>query len=147
MIIREFSEQDIDEITSLMKKLCSLKGQEFNELRWRSSLESHMKQDVNLEVFVAFDENMNEVLGMGNSSVKNTINGERFGYISNLIVKEDNRRTGIGVRLLKHMIDNFKSNHIDSIRLALDANLDKAAKTLFVKLGFQGPYRIYELKI
>jgi len=33
MIIREFSEQDIDEITSLMKKLCLMKGQEFDEKR------------------------------------------------------------------------------------------------------------------
>ena len=34
MIIREFDIEDIDEITVLMKNLCSLKGQDFDEERY-----------------------------------------------------------------------------------------------------------------
>ena len=87
MIIREFTEQDIDEITDLMKYLCSLRNQEFDEEAWRNDLELKMKEDLNSEVIVAFEKNTNQVIGMGHCSIKTSNNGFRFGYISNLIVK------------------------------------------------------------
>ncbi len=89
MIIREFSEQDIDEITSLMKNLFKMKVQEFDEERWRISLENHMKKE-NSHIIVAFDKDMNQILGMAQCSNRNSDKGFRFGYISNLIVKEEN---------------------------------------------------------
>lgn len=147
MIIREFSERDIDEITSLMKKLCSIKGQEFNEERWRSNLEKHIKQDSNISAFVAFDKDMNQVIGMAQCSVRNSDEGFRFGYISNLIVKEEKRRVGIGEKLIRHIIDYFRKNHIQSIKLALKTRLDNAPYILFKKLGFNEIFRVYELNI
>ncbi|MEJ2248888.1 MAG: GNAT family N-acetyltransferase [Candidatus Lokiarchaeota archaeon] len=147
MIIREFSEHDIDEITTLMKKLCKIKGKDFNEDRWRRSLEKQMEQDTNTEVFVAFNETNNEILGMAYSAIKNSEKGFRFGYISNLIVREEKRRTGIGELLISHIIDYFKRNHINSVRIALEKNLDRAAKVLFTKLGFNEILSIYELQI
>ncbi|MHA1457279.1 MAG: hypothetical protein ACTSR5_15090, partial [Promethearchaeota archaeon] len=59
MIIREFSEDDTDEITSLMKQLCLLKGKDFNEERWRKSLTERMFTDSQSKVIVAFDEKSN----------------------------------------------------------------------------------------
>lgn len=147
MKIREFTERDIDEITTLMKHLCSLRNQEFDEEAWRSDLESKMKEDLNSEVIVAFDKNTNQVIGMGHCSIKIANNGFRFGYISNLIVKEEKRRTGIGEKLIRNMIDYFRRNHVQSIRLTLKPNLDKAAKLLFIKLGFQEILRLYELTL
>jgi ribosomal protein S18 acetylase RimI-like enzyme len=146
MIIREFSEHDIDEITSLMKKLCKMRGIEFDEERWRMSLEDHMKKE-NSEVIVAFDKVTDQVIGMAQCSIRNSDNGIRFGYISNLIVKEEKRRTGIGENLMRYIIDYFKKNHIPSIRLSLKTNLDEAASILFTKLGFNEIFRIYELNI
>jgi len=146
MIIREFSEHDIDEITSLMKKLCQMRDQEFDEERWRSSLENHMRKE-NSEVIVAFDKNTNQVIGMAQCSIRNPDNGVRFGYISNLIVKEEKRRTGIGENLMRYIIDYFKKNHIPSVRLSLKSNLDEAAIILFTKLGFHELFRVYELNI
>ncbi|MHA1337274.1 MAG: GNAT family N-acetyltransferase, partial [Promethearchaeota archaeon] len=78
---------------------------------------------------------------------KNTNNGMRFGYISNLIVKEEKRQQGIGESLMRKVIDFFRRNHIHSIRLALKTNADPAAKILFTKLGFEEILRILELKI
>ncbi|TFF94750.1 MAG: GNAT family N-acetyltransferase [Promethearchaeota archaeon] len=147
MIIREFTERDIDEITPLMKKLCELTGKEFDEERWRRSLEQKMENDSETQVFVAFDKQTNQVLGMAHSSVKKTENGFRFGYISNLIVKEEQRRSGIGEQLIRHIIDYFRRNHIHSIRLALKKNINSAANVLFTKLGFKEKLRVLELKI
>lgn len=147
MIIREFSERDIDEITGLMKKLCKIKEKDFNEERWRNSLEKQMQEDVNSEFFVAFDETNNEILGMAYSAIKKSDKEFRFGYISNLIIKEEKRRSGIGELLINHIIDYFKRNHINSVRVALDKDLDRAAKILFTKLGFNEILSIYELPI
>jgi ribosomal protein S18 acetylase RimI-like enzyme len=146
MIIREFSERDLDEITSLMKELCLMKGQEFDEERWRQSLDKHMRKE-NSGVMVAFDKKTNQVLGMAQCSIRNTDKELPFGYITNLIVKEEKRRVGIGEMLMRHVIDYFKKNHIQSIRLALKINIDPAAKKLFIKLGFQESYRIFELNV
>ncbi|MBD3195498.1 MAG: GNAT family N-acetyltransferase [Candidatus Lokiarchaeota archaeon] len=147
IFIREFTERDIEELTSLMKKLCRINGQEFEEERWRTSLETQMSQDTNSEVIVAFDKNDNQVMGMANCAVKTSDKGFRFGYVSNLIVKEEKRRSGIGEKIIHHIIDFFKRNHIDSIRVALKPNLNKAAQKLFMKVGFEEIYHIFELKI
>ncbi|MFX0058181.1 MAG: GNAT family N-acetyltransferase [Candidatus Hodarchaeota archaeon] len=147
MIIREFSERDIDEITSLMSDLCKLKGHEFDEDRWRSSIEERLKKDSNSEIIVAFEEETSVVLGMAYCSVRYSEQGFRFGYISNLIVKEEKRRTGIGEEILRHIIDYFKRNRINSIRMTLKPNIETAAKILFAKLGFQEILQIYELRV
>ena len=130
-----------------MKKLCSLKNQEFEEERWRISIEKQMKKDVNSEFLVALDEKNNQILGMANCAIKNSNNGDRFGYISNLIVIEEKRRAGIGEKLMRHIKDYFKKNHIQSVMLSLKSNLEEGAKMLFIKLGFQEIYRIFELKM
>lgn len=147
MLIREFSEKDTEEITLLMKNLCVLKGQEFDEERWRKSIMEHMKHDSNSEVFVALDERKKSIIGMANCSIRTSDKGYRFGLISNLIVKEEKRRLGIGEEIVRYIIDFFKRNHIHSIRLALEQEADNAAKILFTKLGFQETLKIYELKI
>ena len=148
MIIREFSDEtDIDEITVLMKKLCALKGQDFDEIRWRNSLENRIKNDSNLEVIVAFDKITEQVLGMAHCSIRNSEDGERFGVVSNLIVKEEKRRAGIGEQLMRHAIDYFRRNHTRSVRLALKASLNDAAKILFKKLGFEEMFRVYQKEI
>ncbi len=147
MLIREFSERDTEEITLLMKKICILKGQEFDEERWRNSIIEHMKKDSNSEVIVAFDDEKKSIIGMANCSIRTSDKGYRFGFISNLIVEEEKRRLGIGEEIMRYIVDFFKRNHVYSIRLALEQNADNAAKILFTKLGFQETLRIYELKI
>ncbi|MFX1239073.1 MAG: GNAT family N-acetyltransferase [Promethearchaeota archaeon] len=147
MIIREFSEKDIDEITFLMKKLCLLKGQDFNESRWRDSVENRMKKDADLKIVIAFNKDTEEVLGMAQFSVRDTEKGFRIGIISNIIVKEEKRREGIGESLMRKGIEYFKKNHINSVRLALKTTMDNAAKKLFIKLGFEPIFMVYELKL
>lgn len=144
MILREFTEKDIDEITSLMKSLCSIKGQQFNEDRWRTSLQNRMNQDSNAEVIVALDDHREKVIGMAQCSIKQSDKGYRFGYISNLIVREEERRSGVGEKIINYIIDLFRRNHIKALRLSLSSDLDEAAKILFTKLGFKEIFRVYE---
>ncbi len=146
MIVREFSESDIDEITSLMKHLCKVKGRDFNEERWRTNLTESKFIESQSRVLAAFDEkNNSEVLGIAQCSIKKSGNGSKFGYVSNLIVLDD--KNGIGELIMRNAVDYFKRNHIQSIKLALIPNLDKTATILFTKLGFQDILHIHELKI
>jgi len=144
LILREFTEKDIDEITSLMKNLCSIKGQQFNEDRWRISLQNRMNQDSNAEVIVALDDHREKVIGMAQCSIKQSDKGYRFGYISNLIVREEERRSGVGEKIINYIIDLFRRNHIKALRLSLNSELNEAAKILFTKLGFKEIFRVYE---
>ncbi|MHA1781890.1 MAG: hypothetical protein ACTSUL_00515, partial [Promethearchaeota archaeon] len=68
--IREFSENDVEEITELMKKLCYIKGREFDENRWRESLRRKKEKDSLSEVIVAYDDDNSTILGMGQCSIK-----------------------------------------------------------------------------
>ena len=145
--IREFSENDVEEITELMKKLCLIKGREFDENRWRESLQRKKEKDSLSEVIVAYDDDNSTILGMGQCSIKTSDNGFKFGYISNLIVREDRRRAGIGEKIIRKMIEYFRGHRIHSIRIALEPKLREGAILLFTKLGFKEMLRIYELKI
>lgn len=147
MRIREFTEKDIDEMTTLIKKLCEINYREFDELEWKKDLEKHLEKNSNSEVLIALDQDDKTIIGMAYFSVQNSSKGFRIGYISNLIVKEEKRRIGIGEEIIRKIIDHSKSNHIHSIRLALRPDIDIGAKKLFIKLGFKNVLHIYELQI
>ncbi len=147
MIIREFTYKDINEMTALMKSLCKINNQEFDEVLWKKDLEKHLEKNSNSEVLIALDRDNTTILGIAYFTVQNSIKGFRLGYISNLIVKETKRRIGIGEEIIKNIIDYSKSNHIHSIRLAIRPDVDDIAKKLFIKLGFENVLHIYELQI
>ena len=147
MIIREFNENDINEITVLIKNLCEINSQKFDELAWRKDLEKHLEKNSNSEVLIALDQDNKSIIGMAYFSVDNSINGTRVGYISNLIVKEEKRRIGIGEEIIRKIIDYSKRSHIHSIKLAIRPDIDIGAKKLFIKLGFKNVLHIYELQI
>ena len=147
MIIREFNENDINEMTALIRNLCKINNQEFDELEWRRDLEQYLEKNSNSEVLIALDQDNEAIIGMAYFSVKNSIKGFRLGYISNLIVKEEKRRIGIGEEIIRKIIDYSKSNQIHSIRLAIRPDIDIGAKKLFIKLGFKNVLHIYELQI
>ena len=67
--------------------------------------------------------------------------------VSNIIVTEAKRREGIGETIMRHGIDYLKGCRIKSVRLALKNTLDDAAKKLFIKLGFEEVFKVYEMKI
>lgn len=147
MIIREFTEKDINEMTVLIKDLCEINKREFNELEWKNDLKIHLDKKSNSEVLIVLDQDNKTIIGMAYFSVENTKRGFRSGYISNLIVKEQKRRIGIGEEIIRKIIDYSKSNHIHSIRLAIRPDTDIGAKKLFIKLGFKNILHIYELQI
>ena len=98
-------------------------------------------------VMPTLENESNQVLGMAECSVRDSKEGFRFGFVSNLIVHEDQRRIGIGEALMRHAVDYFKRNHIQIIRLASKSNKDQAANIFFKKLGFQEQVTIFELQI
>ena len=148
MKIREFTEKDTEQITGLMKQLCSITNTEFDEVRWKASLIAEFKKDVKNEMIVAIDEEKNNmVAGMALVSIRKTNFGFLFGNISNLIVDPNYRGEGIGEKLLRYTIDFFKKNHINSVRIIVKTELDDVARKLFAKFGFNEIFKVLELNI
>lgn len=147
MRIRAFTENDSEEITGLMKQLCSISKQKFDEERWKQSIDAEFKKDMQNQMIVAIDEEKNTVSGMALASIRKTYDGFLFGNISNLIVNPIYRREGIGEQLLRHSIDFFKQNHINSIRVTIRSECDESVMRLFKKLNFNEMFKILELEI
>ncbi len=147
MQIRAFTEKDTEEITNLMKQLCSITNQEFDEERWKHSLIAEFKKDVKNEMIVAINEIKNKVAGMALISIRKTNFGFLFGNISNLIVDPSYRREGLGEELIRYSIDFFKRNHINSVRIIVKTELDEGARSLFTKFGFSEIFKVLEIKM
>ncbi len=147
MRIRAFAENDSEEITSLMKQLCSISKQKFDEERWKQSMDAEFKKDMQNQMIVAIDDEKNTVSGMALASIRKTYNGFLFGNIANLIVNPNYRREGIGEQLLKYSVDFFKQNHINSVRVTVRADCNESVMQLFTKLNFNEMFKILELKI
>jgi len=147
MQIRAFTENDTEEVTILMKQLCSITNQEFDEERWKHSLIAEFKKDVKNEMIVAINETENKVAGMALISIRKTNFGFLFGNISNLIVDPSYRGEGLGEELIRYSIDFFKSNHINYVRIIVKTELDERARTLFTKFGFSEIFKVLELKM
>ena len=147
MQIRAFTEKDTEEITNLMKQLCSITNQEFDEERWKHSLIAEFKKDVKNEMIVAINEMKNKVAGMALISIRKTNFGFLFGNISNLIVDPSYRGEGLGEELIRYSIDFFKRNHINSVRIIVKTELDKGASNLFTKFGFSEIFKVLEIKM
>ncbi|MHA1369079.1 MAG: GNAT family N-acetyltransferase [Promethearchaeota archaeon] len=131
VIIRFYSEDDEKYVNKLMQDLCATYNVEFDEQRWRRSLENKIKNSDSTKMLVA--ELEQKVIGMLVADIRRT-NG-RTGYISNLIVFPEYRNIGVGEKLIKSAIDFFKKNHISIVKVNVRAKA-KSAKRLFVKLGF-----------
>ena len=147
MQIRAFTEKDTDEVTNLMKQLCSITNQEFDEERWKHSLIAEFKKDVKNEMIVAINERENKVAGMALASIRKTNFGFLFGNISNLIVDPNYRGEGLGEELIRYSIDFFRKNHINSVRIIVKKELDENVRSLFTKFGFEEIFKVVELKI
>jgi len=146
MRIRAFTENDSEEITGLMKQLCSISKQKFDEERWKQSIDAEFKKDIQNQMIVAIDEEKDTVSGMALASIRKTYNGFLFGNISNLIVNPIYRREGIGEQLLRYSIDFFKQNHINFIRVTIRSDCDESVMRLFKKLNFNEMFKTFELK-
>lgn len=147
MQIRAFTEKDTEEITNLMKQLCSITNQEFDEERWKHSIIAEFKKDVKNEMIVAINEMKNKVAGMALISIRKTNFGFLFGNISNLIVDPSYRGEGLGEELIRYSIDFFKRNHINSVRIIVKTELDEGASSLFTKFGFSEIFKVLEIKM
>lgn len=142
--IRDFSEQDVEKLTELMRKLCEITHIEFDPERWQNSIRQQFQEADISHFFVAELEGI--VIGMAFATVRRRITGERFGYIANLIVDSKYRGHRIGERLIQAAIDFFRQNHLDRVRVAVRGESPEALH-LLKKAGFSEKITILEQNI
>ena len=142
--IRDFSEQDVEKLTELMRKLCEITQIAFDPTRWQKSVRQQFQEADISHFFVAELEGI--AIGMAFATVRRAASGERFGYIANLIVDSKFRGHRIGERLIQSAIDFFRQNHLESVRVAVRKESPEALH-LLKKAGFSEKITILEQKI
>ncbi|MBW2980921.1 GNAT family N-acetyltransferase [Candidatus Woesearchaeota archaeon] len=122
-----------EEATKFNKKLVSIETV-------KDRYELYLKKDLSSEwraVFIAVDDG--KIVGMVLSKIFRSmyIQGhERTGYISNLYVKKEFRKKGIGKKLTRAVIDWLKSKDTTALTLEVyEAN--KLALDFYHQLGFK----------
>lgn len=101
---------------------------EFDDF-WNSNLLKEELQNENSRYIVAIKEN--EILGF--AGIK--YNFDNFVEIMNIVTKKNQRRNGIGVILLKNIIEISKEFNVKKISLEVDEK-NFPAINLYRKLGF-----------
>nr|MDO8113209.1 GNAT family N-acetyltransferase [Candidatus Sigynarchaeota archaeon] len=129
--IRDYNAQDEQYVTTLMQALCKTFKVEFDEERWRKSLEQKIAKSDFTRMFVADKDG--QAMGMLVADIRSA--EERTGHITNLIVAPDYRNIGVGEKLINAATDFFCDNHVLVVKVNLRAGTDSATK-LFAKLGF-----------
>ena len=129
--IRTYSEQDKQYVTNLMKELCRVFKVEFDESRWRRSLEEKFQHSDGARMFVADKDG--HAIGMLVADIRK--GQERVGYITNLIVAPEYRNKGVGEKLIMSAMDFLRESHVPVVKANLRAATDSATK-FFMKMGF-----------
>ena len=129
--IRTYSEQDKQYVTTLMKELCSVYHVEFDESRWRRSLEEKFQHSDGARMFVADKDG--HAIGMLVADIRK--GQERVGYITNLVVAPEYRNKGVGEKLILSAMDFLRESHVPVVKANLRAATDSAMK-FFMKMGF-----------
>lgn len=131
--IRVYDEQDKEYVTNLMQELCKTYNTDFDEERWRHSLEQKIANSDLTRMFVA-DSN-GSVIGMLVADIRHT-QDDKAGYITNLIVSPDFRNKGVGEQLINNAIDFFRESHVSAVKANIRPRTTMAMK-LLAKLGFE----------
>lgn len=130
---REYSECDKEYVTTLMKELCRAYNVDFDEGRWLRSLDEKVSRSESTRMFVADKDGA--VIGMLVSDVRN-VEGDRVGFITNLIVAPDYRNMGVGESLVNQALDHFRGQHVNLVKVNIRARTHSALK-LLARLGFE----------
>ncbi|HME51644.1 MAG TPA: GNAT family N-acetyltransferase [Candidatus Lokiarchaeia archaeon] len=131
--IRVYDERDNEFVTGLMKDLCVTFNTDFDEERWRRSLEQKIANSDLTRMFIAdYDGN---VIGMLVADIRHT-QDDKAGYITNLIVSPDFRNKGVGEQLINNAIDFFRESHVSVVKANIRPKTTMVMK-LLAKLGFE----------
>lgn len=141
--IRWYRENDYDEVEELVRKLARLFGDPFDNRWFKMYMEKRMMETVP-GCYVAVCEDKG-VVGSIFCDVLRDPTGAQYGYISNIMVRDDCRGKGIGGRLLNKAKDYLVMTGVPRIW----ANVREETKEmlhLFEKHNFEKKFSVMEFK-
>jgi len=144
MEIKRATIDDFDQIKGI-KLAAKASERRYNKLlkpiqQTRKKYFSYLRKDLSDEdraVFIAMDRD--KPVGIITGRIYTTLLIRRLprkGHISNLFVVPGHRKKGLASRLVKELLDWFKSKKIKDVRLGVHLRNGPALK-MFRKLGFQ----------
>lgn len=143
IVIRSYQEKDYERVEHLVHSLANLFGDDFDSRWFKIYMEKRLLENVP-GCYVAVCEDKG-VVGSIFCDVLRDPTGSSYGYISNMMVKEDCRGKGIGEKLLDAAIRYLTITGVP--RIWGNVREETAAMVhLFEKNKFKKKFTTYELK-
>lgn len=147
MIVRVYDSQneaDYEGIKNLMVELCNLTGSEFDESRFKNTIQRRAMDKYNRQgILIAEDDDT--IVGMLLAEVLVSPFVETYGELSNFVVSESSRGKGVGKALMDKAFEFFRDMGISRVETNV-RDLEKEGK-LFLNYGFTQKYIVMEKKI
>jgi ribosomal protein S18 acetylase RimI-like enzyme len=141
--IREYKEADYEATKELMQIYSKLLNVPFKEDEWKHTIKIRMQ---NPQYKILISEQDGVVTGMALISIITDEIGLTIGYLENVIVHPNYRRSEIGKNLLNRALETLKVLNVDKIRVMAHLEVTKWIKD-FEDAGFQTVANIMELKL
>lgn len=143
-IYKSDSDNDYKGIKNLMIELCKVTNSEFDEKRFKSTINRRAMDKYNSQgIIIAEDEN--EIVGMILAAVLVSPSVETYGNISNFVVYPNYRGKGVGKALIDAAFEFFKEMGVSRVETNV-RDLEREGK-LFNRYGFEKKYIVMEKKI
>ena len=135
--------KDYDQIKKLMEDFTKEMGSEFNEKRFKKSVNRRYGDSLNNKGMIVAEEG-NKIIGMVLCEVlvsSSTV--ETYGNLANFIVDKDYRNKGTGNALIEQAVSFFNDMGVTRIETNV-RNLDREGKIFIERYGFKKKYIILE---
>ncbi|NVM01597.1 MAG: GNAT family N-acetyltransferase [Candidatus Helarchaeota archaeon] len=143
-IYKSNSDIDYKGIKNLMIELCKVTNSEFDEKRFKSTINRRAMDKYNSQgIIIAEDEN--EIVGMILAAVLVSPSVETYGNISNFVVYPNYRGKGVGKALIDAAFEFFKEMGVSRVETNV-RDLEREGK-LFNRYGFEKKFIVMEKKI
>ena len=146
MNIRTYKIDDYKKIKSLMEEFTKEMGSDFDEKRFKSSVNRRYGDSLNNKGMILAEEN-GQIIGMVMCEVlvsSSTV--ETYGSIANFVVSIKARGKGVGNTLIEHAVKFFTEMGVKRIETNV-RNLEKEGKLFIERYQFKEKYTVLERDI
>lgn len=144
--VRTYEATDYDSLKALMLELTKHTNVEFDENRFKRTLDRRSTDKYNRQGILVAEEDDGTVVGMVLAETLVSPAVEIYGYISNFVVKPTARGRGIGKALVDKTFEFFAEMGVARVETNV-RDLTNAEGKLFAKFGFEKKYIVMEKKV
>lgn len=142
--IRWYFRDDYASVEALVRELAAIFNDPFDERWFKLYMEKRLMDPIP-GIYVAVNTATDEVVGSAFCDILRDPTGSQYGYISNIMVRDDYRSKGIGEKLLKIATQYLTVAGVPRIWANVREETESMVH-LFEKAGFSRKFGTYEYR-